>query len=71
MVSINPLRKYFGFINRAFTLFETHALVKESDPADLVRAMRLHASQWVWYRKLFMRFSQFSYVNSLCEISTG
>lgn len=71
LVSINPLRKYFGFINRAFALFETHALVKASDPAELVRAMRLHASQWVWYRKLFMRFSQFSYVNSLCEISTG
>ena len=27
--------------------------------------MSLHRSQWVWYRKLFVVFSRYAYVNSL------
>ena len=34
-------------------------------------AMREHASQYVWYRRLFVVFSRYSYVNTLTRIHAG
>lgn len=32
------------------------------------KAMRMHYSQFVWYRKLFLLYSRYSYFNNLTEI---
>jgi hypothetical protein len=32
-------------------------------PTLVWRAMKAHYSQFVWYRKLFVMFSRYSYVN--------
>lgn len=34
-------------------------------------AMRSHASQWVWYRKLFVPFSRYTYVNTFRATRQG
>lgn len=36
-----------------------------ADPLVSYRAMQAHASQWVWFRKLFVFFSRYSFVNTL------
>jgi N-acetylglucosaminylphosphatidylinositol deacetylase len=44
---------------------ESHVLVAATSAMEVRRAMSLHRSQWVWYRKLFVVFSRYAYVNSL------
>jgi N-acetylglucosaminylphosphatidylinositol deacetylase len=36
-----------------------------------LRAMRLHASQWVWFRWLFVAFSSYGWVNVLERVDVG
>ena len=66
LVTVNPLRKFltFGDVFASFVL-ESHVLAAATSSLALVRAMSLHRSQWVWYRKLFVVFSRYAYVNSL------
>lgn len=39
-----------------------------ADPGASWRAMAAHASQMVWFRKLFVAFSSYTYVNSLRQV---
>ena len=66
LVTVNPLRKFltFGDVFASFAL-ESHVLVAATSAIEVRRAMSLHRSQWVWYRKLFVVFSRYAYVNSL------
>ena len=66
LVTVNPLRKFlnFGDVFASFAL-ESHVLVAATSAIEVRRAMSLHRSQLVWYRKLFMVFSRYAYVNSL------
>ena len=66
LVTVNPLRKFltFGDVFASFAL-ESHVLVAATSAMEVRRAMSLHRSQWVWYRKLFVLFSRYAYVNSL------
>ena len=66
LVTVNPLRKFltFGDVFASFAL-ESHVLVAATSAMEVRRAMSLHRSQWVWYRKLFVVFSRYAYVNSL------
>ena len=66
LVTVNPLRKFLAFCDvfASFTL-ESHVLVAATSTTEVRRAMSLHRSQWVWYRKLFVAFSRYAYVNSL------
>ena len=34
------------------------------NPIDIWRAMAAHHSQFVWYRRLFIMFSRYSYINN-------
>ena len=66
LVSVNVVRKFLMFADVfASYIFEPHALVPAVKPTKLMHAMQLHKSQWVWYRKLFVFFSRYAYVNSL------
>mmetsp|Transcript_25244 Transcript_25244/g.63208 ORF Transcript_25244/g.63208 Transcript_25244/m.63208 type:complete len:288 (-) Transcript_25244:90-953(-) len=68
LVSTNVVRRFLmvADVSASFFLLEPRdILVAASNPAQLVRAMRLHASQWVWYRKLFILFSRYSYLNTI------
>tara|TARA_B110000977_G_scaffold14891_1_gene18380 strand:+ start:2097 stop:2855 length:759 start_codon:yes stop_codon:yes gene_type:complete len=66
LVTVNPLRKFSMFAEVAVSFVcEPHVLAAASSAVDIVRAMSKHRSQWVWYRKLFVVFSRYAYVNSL------
>ncbi|KAJ8771965.1 hypothetical protein K2173_027142 [Erythroxylum novogranatense] len=76
LVSINILRKYSGPVDIwlsmlfAITSKGTHCLQNEHTSRSF-HAMAAHSSQWVWFRKLFVSFSSYTYVNSLRKINYG
>lgn len=73
LMSSNILRKYSGPIDIWLSKLlgdsggEMHCLLNEH-PRKTYLAMAQHSSQWVWFRKLFVSFSSYSYVNTLREI---
>ncbi|XP_050209511.1 uncharacterized protein LOC126660192 isoform X2 [Mercurialis annua] len=75
LVSTNILRKYSGPIDIWLSMLktmkykseETYCLLNEH-PQKTLYAMAAHSSQWVWFRKLFVAFSSYTYVNSLKRI---
>ncbi|GAB4852600.1 hypothetical protein Ancab_016814 [Ancistrocladus abbreviatus] len=75
LVSTDILRKYSGpvdiWLSMLLTLrqpsAEVHCLLNEQ-PFKSFLAMAQHSSQWVWFRKLFVSFSSYTYVNTLRKI---
>ena len=79
--SISVWRKYLGLLGVAGTLVAGAAqagfqfVTSQEVPKALVlvshhptvnhRAMQAHRSQYVWYRRLFVIFSQYTFVNRL------
>lgn len=76
LVSTNILRKYSGpfdiWLSSMFSKEHPsgmmHCLLNER-PRQSYLAMAQHASQWVWFRKLFVTFSSYTYVNTLKRIN--
>lgn len=69
-------RKYIGLLDSAVTLAgrrgDASALVIASPPAAVMtgqRAMKAHASQLVWFRRLYIIFSRFMAINELVPIA--
>lgn len=46
-------------------------LCLNDSPGLTYKAMLAHASQFVWYRRLFIIFSRYTYINTLREAGTG
>ena len=72
LVSTNIVRKFLMMVDVFATYFlleRRNTLVAASNPIELMQAMSMHKSQWVWYRKLFMLFSRYSYVNTLKQLT--
>ena len=72
LVSANVFRKFIMMADVCATFFllePRNTLVAASNPAQMMRAMSMHESQWVWYRKLFVFFSRYSYVNTLKRVT--
>ncbi|VFQ94413.1 unnamed protein product [Cuscuta campestris] len=75
LVSSNIFRKYIGPIDAWLSLLyvklhpngKVHFLIN-GHPRRSFAAMAQHLSQWVWFRKLFVSFSSYTYVNSLKKI---
>lgn len=61
--STNLLRKYIGLLDIVFSSRSYYASVN-FNPVFTWRAMKIHYSQFVWYRKLFVLFSRYSYLNT-------
>ncbi|KAI3681136.1 hypothetical protein L6452_35920 [Arctium lappa] len=76
LVSTNIVRKYSGPIDIWLSFWsaqrslngQMHCLLNEHPFRSYV-AMSQHLSQWVWFRKLFVSFSSYSYVNTLRKIN--
>lgn len=68
--STNIVRKYISFLDIPFSsMFFFPTFV--SLPSEVIRswrAMSAHQSQMVWFRKLYIIFSSYMYVNSLTEL---
>lgn len=75
LISTCILRKYSGPVDiwlsmllpLRYTDGMTHCLLNEH-PRKSFHAMAEHSSQWVWFRKLFVSFSSYTYVNTLRKI---
>ncbi|KAG8649050.1 N-acetylglucosaminyl-phosphatidylinositol de-N-acetylase isoform X1 [Manihot esculenta] len=75
LVSTNIFRKYSGpidiWLSMLLAIKDTdrmHCLLNEQ-PKKSFHAMSEHSSQWVWFRKLFVSFSSYTYVNTLRKIN--
>ena len=68
--STSILRKYIGVLDiflsaaAAVSRPEKHLCVW-AEPVLNYRAMNAHYSQFVWYRKLFVVFSRYTYMNTV------
>ncbi|CAD7703995.1 unnamed protein product [Ostreobium quekettii] len=71
LVSCSVFRQFSGVVNIPATWLISHpsaAVILTRDPAASWMAMRQHASQWVWFRWLFIAFSSYVYINALLPI---
>ena len=72
--SANTARKLSGPLDVAMSYVETcldshrRVFVPSLSLRRVFKAVRLHKSQFVWYRKLFVVFSRFTYMNTLRRI---
>ncbi|KAH7438457.1 hypothetical protein KP509_04G015700 [Ceratopteris richardii] len=68
--SVNFIKKYSGPI---YVLWSTWRHINTSNshlfysgsPRSSIKAMQRHKTQWLWYRRLFVIFSVYTYMNSL------
>ncbi|KAI3495586.1 hypothetical protein L1887_37930 [Cichorium endivia] len=76
LMSSNIIRKYSGPVDIWLSFWsannslkgQMHCLLNEH-PFRSYAAMSQHLSQWVWFRKLFVSFSSYTYVNTLRKIN--
>ncbi|XP_044511375.1 N-acetylglucosaminyl-phosphatidylinositol de-N-acetylase-like isoform X4 [Mangifera indica] len=77
LISTNIFRKYSGPLDIWLSILSSamhyprgkfQCLLNEH-PGKSFLAMSEHRSQWVWFRKLFVSFSSYSYVNTLRRIN--
>lgn len=61
--STGLIRKYIGFADVLFSSRSQYAILSPS-PTLAWKAMSTHHSQFVWYRKLFVVFSRYIYMNT-------
>eukprot|EP00744_Colponema_vietnamica_P008777 GILI01012512.1.p1 GENE.GILI01012512.1~~GILI01012512.1.p1 ORF type:complete len:271 (-),score=59.78 GILI01012512.1:40-798(-) len=65
--STNLLRKYIGLLDAPFSFNSPYFFVN-TDPSVPYKAMQCHWSQFVWFRRLFVIFSRYAYINTLSEM---
>jgi N-acetylglucosaminylphosphatidylinositol deacetylase len=64
----NTCRKFLGFFDIILSLMCSEHVVINLNMWSVLTALRLHSTQSVWYRILFVIFSRFTYINSLRKI---
>ena len=63
LASVNILRKYIAIADVNFTWVDEWQAFG-LNPFESYRVLALHVTQMVWFRKLFIIFSRYTYVNS-------
>ena len=61
------VRKYMGLFDVPLSVLSERCYATV-EPALNYRAMQAHFSQWVWYRRLFVLFSRYTFLNTLVEM---
>ncbi|XP_073287961.1 uncharacterized protein [Primulina huaijiensis] len=76
LVSIGIARKYSGIVDIWLSILFSrcqqngqYQCLLNQDPVKSYSAMAQHSSQWVWFRKLFVLFSSYTYVNTLKRVN--
>jgi N-acetylglucosaminylphosphatidylinositol deacetylase len=65
--SVSITRKYTSLFDLISTVVSGKELFVSLNPLQSYRAMQAHASQFVWYRKLFVVFSRYSFFNTIVQ----
>ncbi|KAM0892353.1 hypothetical protein ACQ4PT_025813 [Festuca glaucescens] len=74
LVSLNMFRKYSGPVDIWLSSLisssskQPMCCLVNCTPSRTFEAMAAHRSQWVWFRRLFVRFSSYTYMNMLRKI---
>mmetsp|Transcript_3507 Transcript_3507/g.7278 ORF Transcript_3507/g.7278 Transcript_3507/m.7278 type:complete len:246 (-) Transcript_3507:853-1590(-) len=68
LISTNIVRKYIGILDLPFSVLNPIPVLNFS-PVATWSAMSVHWSQFVWYRRLFVVFSRYGYLNTLERLS--
>ncbi|XP_020079980.1 probable N-acetylglucosaminyl-phosphatidylinositol de-N-acetylase isoform X1 [Ananas comosus] len=75
LVSVNIFRKYSGPVDiwlstlLSLSYDKQHiCCLRNSNPRRSYDAMAQHESQWVWFRKLFILLSSYTYINMLRKV---
>lgn len=72
--SVNRIRKYTSFSDSIFTILSSYIPRKTrsfslgldlTGYSSLKRTLKLHESQMVWFRQLYMMFSRYMFINDL------
>lgn len=68
--TVNLLRKYSSVLDvpASFLMASVAYTASLGEWRLLLRAMRAHSSQFVWFRKLYMLFSRYTLINTFDEI---
>lgn len=70
--SSNIVTKYSGMLSYAFIkiLYRVNGscLFHNFDVRRAWQAMSCHQTQWTWYRRFFILFSQYTFFNLLCDV---
>ncbi|XP_014467558.1 PREDICTED: N-acetylglucosaminyl-phosphatidylinositol de-N-acetylase isoform X2 [Dinoponera quadriceps] len=69
--SVNIIRKYIQLLDLPISLLSAPYwyLVTREQKHTIKKAMAAHKSQYVWFRKLYMVFSRYTFINTLQEVS--
>lgn len=69
--SVNIIRKYVQLLDLPISLLTApYWYLLTYEQRQLIRkAMTAHKSQYVWFRKLYMMFSRYTFINTLQEMS--
>ncbi|XP_034942943.1 N-acetylglucosaminyl-phosphatidylinositol de-N-acetylase [Chelonus insularis] len=69
--SVNILRKYSQLLDLPISLLtSSYWYLVTYEQREIIRsAMKAHKSQYVWFRKLYMIFSRYTFINTLQEIN--
>lgn len=65
LVSVNLVRKFIGITDLICSVWNDNFIFLNVNPFTAWKAMKLHYSQFVWYRKLFVIFSRYAYINEI------
>lgn len=68
--SLGLMRKYSSLLDCVWSLYtsENVFILSIFEHGNVMRAMSMHKTQLVWYRKLYMLFSRYTYINTLNEL---
>ncbi|XP_063934584.1 N-acetylglucosaminyl-phosphatidylinositol de-N-acetylase-like [Zophobas morio] len=65
LTSVSIFRKYIGIFDLLFSAHQERICVSSAEQVSVIRkAMRAHHSQYVWFRKLYVYFSRYVYINT-------
>ncbi|KYN18935.1 N-acetylglucosaminyl-phosphatidylinositol de-N-acetylase [Trachymyrmex cornetzi] len=69
--SVNIIRKYIQLLDLPVSLLSASYwyLITYEQKRTIKNAMAAHKSQYVWFRKLYMIFSRYTFINTLQEVS--
>jgi len=62
--SISLIRKYWGFIDSLFSFNHFICTADWSTRKQIQKAMEAHASQYVWFRRIYVTFSRYLFINT-------
>ena len=69
--SVNLLRKYSALLDVPLSYFSSSfaLTIRDQQSSTLKKAMKCHATQYTWFRKLYMMFSRYVLINTLSRIN--